>query len=151
MKVGFDVIRLWQCCYKAIKKVKLNSYPQLLNLHCANVLWDLFDHPLSTLIVIDQCANHAVKYYHSRLEQLSKDFPSFHGQGSLTETTIIKSYTVPAILIAIIPLEMTGQTKEQPMCRSKTLSRNSWSLWSILVLRICKRETNQCQSTWCTT
>ena len=150
MKVGFDIIRLWQGCYKAIKKVKLNLYTNFW-ICIVRTFAGSFDHPPSILIVIDQCANHAVKYYHSWLEQLSKDFPSFHGQGSLTETTIIKSYTVHAILIAIIPLEMIAQTKEHPMCRSKTLPRNSWSLWSILVLRICKRETNQCQSTWCTT
>ena len=35
-------------------------------------------------------ANHAVKCYRSRLEQLAKDFPSFRGRGGLTKSTIMK-------------------------------------------------------------
>ena len=35
-------------------------------------------------VVKIECANHAVKCYRSRLEQLAKDFPSFHGRGGLT-------------------------------------------------------------------
>ena len=37
-----------------------------------------------------ECANHAVKCYRSRLEQLTKDFPSFRGHGGLTKSVILK-------------------------------------------------------------
>ena len=37
-----------------------------------------------------ECGNHAVRCYHSRLEQLVKDLPSFHGQGGLTKSTIME-------------------------------------------------------------
>ena len=37
-----------------------------------------------------ECANHYVKCYRSRLEQLIKDFPDFKGCGNLSKSTIIK-------------------------------------------------------------
>ena len=37
-----------------------------------------------------ECANHAVKCYWTRLEQLAKDFPSFRGRGGLTKSVIMK-------------------------------------------------------------
>ena len=41
-------------------------------------------------VVKIKCANHAIKCYRSRLEQLAKDFPSFHGRGGLTKSIIMK-------------------------------------------------------------
>ena len=41
-------------------------------------------------VVKIECANHAVKCYRSRLEQLAKDFPSFRGRGGLTKSVIMK-------------------------------------------------------------
>ena len=37
-----------------------------------------------------ECANHAVKCFRGRLEQLAKDFPSFRGRGRLTKSVIMK-------------------------------------------------------------
>ena len=37
-----------------------------------------------------ECANHAVKCYRTRLEQLTKDFPLFRGRGGLTKSVITK-------------------------------------------------------------
>ena len=37
-----------------------------------------------------ECANHAVKCYRTRLEQLIKDFPIFRGRGGLTKSAIMK-------------------------------------------------------------
>ena len=41
-------------------------------------------------VVKIECANHAIKCYRSRLEQLAKDFPLFRGQGGLTKSIILK-------------------------------------------------------------
>ena len=40
-------------------------------------------------VVKIECANRAIKCYCSRLEQLAKDFPSFHGWGGLTKSVIM--------------------------------------------------------------
>ena len=37
-----------------------------------------------------ECAKHAVKCYRTRLEQLTKDFPTFRGRGGLTKSVIMK-------------------------------------------------------------
>jgi len=37
-----------------------------------------------------ECANHAVKCNHGRLEQLAKDNSDFHGRGDLTKNVIQK-------------------------------------------------------------
>ena len=41
-------------------------------------------------VVKIECANHAIKCYRSRLEQLAKDFPLFRGRGGLTKSIIMK-------------------------------------------------------------
>ena len=41
--------------------------------------------PYSREVEKIECANHAVKSYRTRLEQLAKDFPSFRGGGGLTK------------------------------------------------------------------
>lgn len=41
-----------------------------------------------------ECANHAVKCYRIRLEQLTKDFPSFQGHGGLTKSVVLKISTL---------------------------------------------------------
>ena len=60
-------------------------------------------------VVKIECANHAVKYYRSRLEQLINDFPSSVGEVALPNLQLWKLHMVHAVLFAIIPQETTSQ------------------------------------------
>ena len=56
-------------------------------------------------VVKIECANHGMKCYRSRLEQLAKDFPLFRGRGGLTKSIIMKiihgAHNVQFVIILI--------------------------------------------------
>ena len=46
-----------------------------------------------------ECANHAVKNYRSRSEELAKDIPEYRGKGGLTKRAIQRSTVVAQVAI----------------------------------------------------
>ena len=78
-------------------------------------------------IVKNECANHTVKCYRSRLEQLAKDFLTFCGQGGLTKSTVMKITRGACCDICNHSTgnDITKLRNDLLTCWSKTLSRNS--------------------------
>jgi len=57
-----------------------------------------------------ECANHACKCYHSRLEQLAKDHPEYRGRGGLTKRAI-QRITI-GVRLAIRMHSKTGNVRQ---------------------------------------